>query len=162
MSKNKSLENSQLATRLPTGQAGNSQLKKEFSCGGVVSQDGKVLVVNVKNLKGQKVWTFPKGHLEEGETSRDTALREVEEETGYRCRILKSLFVARYFFRRGEETVQKKVQWFWMEPGRRVGRPDVSEIFGVRWVSFRKAEQMLQYPSDHQLLREVIKLAGGT
>ncbi|MBI4057096.1 MAG: NUDIX domain-containing protein, partial [Elusimicrobia bacterium] len=127
----------------------------EFSCGGIVSQQGKVLVVNVKNLKGDRLWTFPKGHIEENETPREAALREVEEETGYRCRILKPLSTVRYFFKRGEALVQKKVQWFWMTPGMRVGHPDGAEVFEARWVSLGKAENMLQYPSDHKLLKEV-------
>ena len=42
---------------------------KEHSAGGVVLEDGNVLLIQVQNLKCDKVWTFPKGHLEAGETA---------------------------------------------------------------------------------------------
>ena len=57
----------------------------EFSCGGVVLDGKKVLIIQVKNMKGKKIWTFPKGHIEAGETPRQAALREVLEETGYKA-----------------------------------------------------------------------------
>lgn len=47
----------------------------EFSCGGVILDGRKVLLVQVKNMKGKKIWTFPKGHIEPGETPRQAALR---------------------------------------------------------------------------------------
>ena len=62
-------------------------MNKEFSAGGLVRRGGKVLMVKVCNLKGEEVWTFPKGHVEKGETPMEAALREVEEETGWRCRL---------------------------------------------------------------------------
>src|SRR5262245_15163023 len=60
---------------------------QEVSAGGIVQRDGELLLVKVKNLKGQVVWTFPKGHIEKGETLEQTAEREVLEETGWRCQV---------------------------------------------------------------------------
>ena len=57
----------------------------EFSCGGVMLEGSKVLLVQVKSMKGRKIWSFPKGHIEPGETPRQAALREVLEETGYKA-----------------------------------------------------------------------------
>ena len=53
------------------------RLKTEVSAGGLVLKRDllKILMVRVKNLKGEKVWTFPKGHLEKGETARQAALK---------------------------------------------------------------------------------------
>ena len=51
----------------------------EFSCGGVILDGRKVLLVQVKNMKGKKIWTFPKGHIEAGVTPRQAALREALE-----------------------------------------------------------------------------------
>src|SRR3989339_253521 len=64
---------------------------KEISAGGVILVDRKILLVKVKNLSGKIVWTFPKGHIEKGETITATAKREVLEETGYKCELIKYL-----------------------------------------------------------------------
>ena len=47
----------------------------EHSAGGVIIEDGLVLLILMRNLKGATVWTFPKGHLEAGETPQAAALR---------------------------------------------------------------------------------------
>ena len=54
-------------------------LKKEKSCGCIIIKDKKVLLVYEKN---RNFWGFPKGHMEDGETEIETALREVKEEVG--------------------------------------------------------------------------------
>ena len=125
---------------------------EEFSAGGVVGRKGKVLLVEVENLKGEIVWTFPKGHLEKGETWLAAGLREVEEETGWKCRSLGLLSNATYFFRRKEKLVFKRVRWFRMEPVRKTGKPDAKEIRKTRWVEAEKAVDLLTYPGDHRLL----------
>ncbi|EKD85681.1 MAG: NUDIX hydrolase [uncultured bacterium] len=66
-------------------------MKKAVSAGGVIVRDGKILFVKFPDGKGI---TFPKGHVESGETYEQTALREVSEETGYKnLEIVKSLGV---------------------------------------------------------------------
>ena len=126
--------------------------RREFSAGGVVTRDGKLLVVRVLNLKGERVWTFPKGHVEKGETPRRAAVREVLEETGYRCRVLGRLPTALYAFKWKGRLIRKRVLWFVMRAGARSGRPDAEEILGVRWLSPAQAAKTLRYPSDFKLL----------
>src|SRR5688500_9386400 len=58
-------------------------------------------------------WTFPKGKLESGETHRQAALREVEEETGLRCTLGDELPEVRYEDRKGRA---KRVRYWTMEP----------------------------------------------
>lgn len=135
-------------------------MKKEISAGGLVSREGEVLLVKVCNLKGEKVWTFPKGHLEKGETALEAALREVEEETGWRCRQLKPLLTVGYSFKRQGEPVSKKVQWYWMEPVEKVGEPDAGEILSTRWIAAKDAPRMLKYRSDFELLEAWVKQHG--
>lgn len=127
-------------------------MDKEFSAGGVVSKENKLLLVQVTNLKGEKVWTFPKGHPEQGETPEQTALREVAEETGWECEILSELMTAAYKFQRQGRLVDKKVQWYWMAPKKKVGKPDAVEINETKWVSSDDAFETLKYPSDLELL----------
>lgn len=126
---------------------------KEFSAGGVVIKDGRLLLIKMRDLSGSEVWTFPKGHLEEGETPEQAALREVKEEAGLDCRILSPLHVARYsFFRRGVP-VDKRVDWFLMEETGGDGRPlTPDEVLDRRWVSPAGAAELLKYPSDLRIM----------
>jgi len=128
-------------------------MDREYSAGGVVSKRGKVLLVKVQNLEGKKVWTFPKGHLEEGESALQAALREVEEETGWRCRKLRALLIARYNFSRNGRPVAKRVRWYWLKPIKKVGEPDADEVLKTRWATPAKAAERLSYPSDFKLLK---------
>ncbi|MBI4054953.1 MAG: NUDIX hydrolase [Elusimicrobia bacterium] len=133
-----------------------TQVLHETSAGGIVlGSSGEILLIKVRNLKGERVWTFPKGHIEREETIREAASREVEEETGYRCQILKPLPTARYRFKRGTQLVQKQVKWFLMKPGFKVTRHDAAEVLETRWLSLAKAENLLRYPSDLKLIEEV-------
>ena len=127
----------------------------EFSCGGVMLDGNKVLLVQVKSMKGRKIWTFPKGHIEAGETPRQAALREVLEETGYRAGILRPLLKVRYAFTLKGKYVKKVVQWYLMKKLGRIGKHDPSEIIAINWVSLSKAKEMVEYPSDIRLLEIV-------
>ena len=115
-------------------------------------REGKVLMVKVENLEGEVRWTFPKGHLEAGESPRQAALREVEEETGWACRIQGPLTTARYRFFRGGREVSKQVKWYLMAPVKKVGSRDGEEIMAVRWVALAGAVKILRYRSDLELL----------
>jgi ADP-ribose pyrophosphatase YjhB (NUDIX family) len=121
---------------------------KEFAAGGVVGRGGKILLVQVKNLEGEIVWTFPKGHLEKGETWRGAALREVEEETGWKCRSLGLLSNVTYRFERKGKPVFKRVRWYKMEPVEKTGKPDADEIRRTKWIDAEKASKILRYDSD--------------
>jgi len=64
-------------------------MKKAVSAGGVIFQNGKILFTKLTHVG---LITFPKGHIEEGETPEGAALREITEETGYKdIEIIKKL-----------------------------------------------------------------------
>ena len=68
-------------------------MKKETSCGCIIfdkETHSKVLIVYEKN---RNFWGFPKGHIEEGETEIETALREVKEEVGLDVDIINENYV---------------------------------------------------------------------
>jgi len=126
---------------------------KEHSAGGVIFEDKTVLLIQVRNLKGDKVWTFPKGHLEPGETPEQAALREVAEETGWECEITSDLYKAEYSFLRGEMLVDKDVRWFLVKRVGGDGLPKTpDEVFDMKWLPLEEAEQELIYKSDLDII----------
>lgn len=58
----------------------------EKSSGGIVYRKNNdqidILLLERKNMKGETDYILPKGHMEQGETAKQTALREIAEETG--------------------------------------------------------------------------------
>ena len=132
---------------------GNKETRHEHSAGGVLLEDGKVLLILMQNLRGEKVWTFPKGHLDPGETPEQAAVREVREETGWVCAIKAELYTAHYSFYRGGVPVQKDVRWFLMARTGGDGQPTTpDEVFGSKWLTLAEAEKQLLYPSDLALI----------
>lgn len=132
----------------------------EFSAGGVVLREGEVLVIQARSLKGDAIWTFPKGRLNPSEKSPDAAVREVEEETGYRCRIEFELPRSEYWFRREGGRVKKTVRWFRMAVVEKTGSPD-AEVEQAAWLPVHEAMARLTYPSDRALLRRAAGMDGG-
>ena len=79
-----------------------------ISCGGVVIFRGKILLL-YKNFKNKyEGWVLPKGTVEEGEEFKDTALREVLEESGTRPVIVKYVGKSEYTFNVPEDFVKKE------------------------------------------------------
>src|SRR5262245_15305009 len=94
------------------------QTKLDFSAGCVVwdASKKKVLLIRVENLSGEKVWTFPKGHPDAGETVQQAALREVREETGWNCTVKQAITQVHYNYSRDKVLYKKTVEWFLMLP----------------------------------------------
>lgn len=96
-------------------------------------------------------WTFPKGKLEPDESLEEGALREVFEETGYRCRLGPIVGRTEYTHRKG----RPKVVVYWLmlpesgtfEPG--------DEVDELRWLEFDEAAALLTYERDRELLSAV-------
>ena len=132
-----------------------SRVLFETSAGGLVLDEaGRVLLIRARDLRGQPVWTLPKGALTSGETSEDAALREVREETGYRCELVRELVPVTYWFRRQGRQVKKTVRWYLMRPLEKVGEHD-HEVDEVLWTDKADALTRLRYDSDRKLLSGV-------
>ena len=93
-------------------------------------------------------WSFPKGKCENGESEEDAAVREVEEETGLRCRLERELPTTHYRDARGRP---KTVRYWAMEPTGGTLAP-ANEVDEVAFVPLREAATLLTYARDRALL----------
>ena len=117
-----------VALRIPAEYNMQPERIQEHSAGGVILENGRVLLIRMRNLEGAEVWTFPKGHLEAGETPEAAALREVAEETGFDCEITGELYKAEYSFFRNGLPVDKDVRWYLMKRCGGDGRHDAKRM----------------------------------
>jgi diadenosine hexaphosphate hydrolase (ATP-forming) len=133
------------------------KVEKDFSCGGLVwdTLANKLLLVQVENLSGKKVWTFPKGHPEKGETDEMAAIREVVEETGWMAQTIKKITDVQYFYTQDGVTFDKTVRWFLMKPLQKQGEFDPEEILACQWATMEQTEEMISYDSDKKLVKKL-------
>jgi 8-oxo-dGTP pyrophosphatase MutT (NUDIX family) len=111
------------------------------AAGGVVRDGGKVLVVHRPRYDD---WTLPKGKAEPGESDEACARREVEEETGLACELVRELATVRYHDRFDRPKV---VRYWEMRPLRGSFEPG-DEVDEVRWVPPEDAARLLSYAHD--------------
>jgi 8-oxo-(d)GTP phosphatase len=128
---------------------------EELAAGGIVADDSsgerRVLLVHRPRYDD---WSFPKGKLEPGETFEEAALREVREETGLRCRIIRKLAITRYRYRthkRGRLRL-KAVHYFLMEPESRRIKVPGEEVDRAEWFELDEAMLRLSYAQDSRVL----------
>ena len=120
----------------------------QFSAGGLVVDDrGQILLIRARDLRNQPVWTLPKGALNPGESSADAALREVREETGWRCEVVRELTAVTYWFQRSGQRVRKTVRWYLMRPLEKVGEHD-HEVDEVLWTDAAVQHWLGQLPRE--------------
>jgi len=97
---------------------------------------------------GHHGWVFPKGHIDPGETKEQTALREVEEETGIIGTILKPLEPIQYWFMQDKEKIKKTVYYFLMQYTSGDITKHDDEMENVEWLPINEVANRLTYPSD--------------
>jgi len=119
------------------------------AAGGVVlARTGESTELAVVHRPRYDDWTLPKGKLEQGESFEDAALREVEEETGLRCRLGPEVGATSYTDNKGRS---KLVRWWLMEPVEEISEPD-SEVDAVGMLPLVEAAERLTYDLDRQVL----------
>ncbi|MCU1378091.1 MAG: hypothetical protein JWN29_1074 [Acidimicrobiales bacterium] len=93
-------------------------------------------------------WSIPKGKCDPGETGERCALREVEEETGFRCTLGPELTSSAYIDRKGRP---KEVRWWVMTVVDGAFTP-AEEVDEVRWLPVERARWLLSYDRDRAVL----------
>ena len=131
-------------------------IKRIFSAGGVVLRkiDGEVKVLLTQH-SGHKGWEFPKGHIEVGESSKDAALREVEEEAGVKAEVIEKAGDCDYFYFEDKQRVLKKITYYFMKY---VGEGEASTAFEVMdqaWLPVGEVGDKLTFKSSKDLWEKV-------
>ncbi|MEA2537601.1 MAG: hypothetical protein QOF11_1835 [Chloroflexota bacterium] len=99
-----------------------------------------------------RTWTLPKGTPHQGETTEQTALREVAEETGLTVRIVEPIDSISYDFTQRGARIHKTVFYFLMEPtGGDIAGHD-HEFDEVRWFDLADAGAVLTFESERALV----------
>lgn len=125
----------------------------EASCGAIVYRiiNGEVRFLLIKNKRSAN-WGFPKGHMERGENEKETAYREVLEETGIHARFLPDFRYKSEYSIQGR--IEKKVIIFLAttdDTSTIIQREEIEEYL---WLKFDKAMNSLKFPNDKNLLRK--------
>jgi 8-oxo-dGTP diphosphatase len=108
-------------------------------------RDGLILLVHRPRYDD---WTLPKGKLDSGESFEDAALREVEEETGLRARLVRELPATHY-----EVAGRPKLVRYWLMEA--LGDAEFvanEETDELRWVTPDEALELLSYDRDRDVV----------
>ena len=125
------------------------------SCGGVVIFRGKILVLYKHFQNKYDGWVLPKGTVEEGESHKETALREVLEETGARACIMKYVDKSEYTFNVPEDKVSKEVYWYLMRADSYYSKPQREEYFvDSGYYKYHEAYHLLKFANEKQILEK--------
>ncbi len=126
-------------------------MRNELSIGGVVYNKGSYLLLKY----GLGHWGFVKGHVEKGESDKETLLRELREETGIVDGKIVDGFMKEitYFFRDKGELVKKKVRYYIVLTNKR----EVVLSFehnDYKWLPYDEALKQLTFKSSKEVLEE--------
>ncbi len=131
---------------------------RETSAGGLVVDglDGPpekrcAALIGRTDRRGRLLWSLPKGHIEEGETPEQTAIREVAEETGIRGVVVAELGDIDYWFVTEGRRVHKTVHHYLLRSvGGELSDADV-EVTQVAWVPLTELNSRLAYADERRL-----------
>ncbi len=133
------------------------------AAGGVIYRRGEdgIEIVLVARLR-ERLWALPKGTPEIGETTEETALREVREETGLLTEIVDVLGTVRYSFTsRGGELIDKTVHHFLLEPTGGDFDDHDDEFDHVGWYNIHEAQRRLTHRNQLHILDRAEELIAG-
>jgi ADP-ribose pyrophosphatase YjhB (NUDIX family) len=137
----------------------------EVSAGGLVIDTTGTMGLLIgrydhKDASGKRVlWSLPKGHIEEGETPEQAAIREVAEETGITSSITKSLGVIDFWFMAGGKRIHKTVHHFMFAEVGGTLLAQESEVDEVSWFPLAEIVDRLAYPDEKKLIAKSAELA---
>lgn len=130
------------------------EVLKEPTAGGIVyrKKAGKVEILLIQDAKDR--WTIPKGHIEEGETAKETAAREIKEETGLeKVRVLSWLGKIHFRYRRQQSLVLMTTEIFLVEAQGDTDKLKPEDwMNGISWFSANEALDKIEYEDIEKII----------
>lgn len=144
--------------RRPGGRGANLPVSNETSAGGIAVRvdDGVAYVACIarRSRSGRLEWCLPKGHIEEGETPEQAAVREVAEETGIAADIIQRLGIIDYWFTGDDRRIHKVVHHYLLEAtGGTItveNDPD-HEAELAEWIPIADLPTRLAFPNERKM-----------
>lgn len=138
----------------PGGVFGAKKAEQHSAGGLVVRKKGSRPQLCLVSKKGGRVWAFPKGRVNPGETLEQTATREVLEETGHRAEVINELDKIEYYFFLKENNTfyHKTVTFYLMKCLEENAQPRDEEADSVGWYDVGVAKKKLSYLNEKKIL----------
>lgn len=137
-----------------------SEVVREPTAGGIVfrrSNKGEIEILLIQDAKDR--WTIPKGHIEEGESAKETAQREIGEETGLKeSKVLNWLGKINFRYRRTNSLVLMTTEIFLVQ-----AQGDTDDLTpedwmnGIRWFPANEALDKIAYEDIGKLILIALK-----
>lgn len=129
-------------------------MKYEKSCGAVVFTriNGEIKYLLIRNLTG--IYGFPKGHIEQGETEEQTALREIVEEVGLSVKFLSGFRIEDKFLIPQKENTLKQIVYFLGEYNNQEFTYQKEELTDALLLDYETAMTLFQFESNKKILTE--------
>lgn len=126
-------------------------MKYEKSCGGVILKDNQVLLIQNKRSEH---WSFPKGHMEKGESEVETALREIREETNLKVIIVHDVNITINYS--PAYNVSKDVKYYLARYIGGEAIPQEEEISAIGWYDIDEALNIITFDQEKEVLRKIL------
>jgi 8-oxo-dGTP diphosphatase len=104
----------------------------------IITRNNEVLMVRQFVQRGDIVWNFPGGGIEEGETPEEACIREVKEETGFEVKIIKLL-------KHENDKYTFKTEIIGGSLGLDKSNQDNDDIIEIAWITIQDEEKFDTY-----------------
>lgn len=132
------------------------EVVREPTAGGIIFRESAdrrdIEILLIQDSKGR--WTIPKGHIEPGETAKQTAIREIGEESGlFHIQVLTWLGKIQFQYRRADKLVLMTTQIYLVRALDDAETPTKEQwMKGIKWFSFNDAIDAIEYDDIEKLM----------
>lgn len=135
-----------------------------------VNDRWQIVLIYRKWAEDNQGWVLPKGHIEDGETLEETAIRETSEETGYTdMKIIAPLDPLNIQYQWYDGKLHfKKINYFVAlllndkQQKLTLSENEVKTLTEVKWFDLAEAEKMIKFDDERRLLKQVLQIISGS